>query len=360
MILYIPMKRELRQISNNIYKVWAKSFNGRYSDTDWHNVFDFVHAIEHDVKGVIEVGVSSGKYVNNFSSDWYRDGAPYRHYDLQVETEYGVLSGYIWCCASGTLEEPFAYYDMVVCIYDTPTMVKEALDLKTKIQESPLYKAFVAEVSKLSSFKQILQTAKTYAKRGLAIGMILSTLYLHFGMSQKQKDIIATDIVNVETAVGQLANDVFDYNEPKWELLTDECITTVYHAVPAQCNDDCQTTASGYKLNMKNPEGHRVIAMERTMMKKYNLKYGMLVKIEGTGDRDGVYQIQDTMNKRFKGMQKIDILINQGSPLGKWDGIKIYKLTNGDVCAKDLKDDMLPAMNQSQMEKRQANIYDQN
>ena len=34
------------------------------------------------------------------------------------------------------------------------------------------------------------------------------------------------------------------------------------------------------------------------------------------------------MNKRFAGQNKIDILLPKSAGLGKWDNIKVYKLTN--------------------------------
>ena len=88
------------------------------------------------------------------------------------------------------------------------------------------------------------------------------------------------------------------------------------------------------------------------MMKKYGLRYGDIVKIEGTDKLDGVYQIQDTMNKRFAGKNKIDILVNQDIKYGQWYNVKLYKLNNKDL-AKDLKDDMRDALNQKSIDKRQ-------
>jgi hypothetical protein len=64
--------------------------------------------------------------------------------------------------------------------------------------------------------------------------------------------------------------------------------------------------------------------MERTMMKEYGLKYGDIVKIEGTEKWDGLWQIQDTMNKRFAGQHKIDILVPNNIRLGKWSNVKVY------------------------------------
>ena len=106
-------------------------------------------------------------------------------------------------------------------------------------------------------------------------------------------------------------------------MISVDAIATVYNAHPSQCNSDCFTTASGFRLDSTNIDAHRIIAMERTYMAKLGLSYGDVVKLEGVGEYDGVWQIQDTMNKRFAGMHKIDILVPRSIRTGMWNGVKI-------------------------------------
>lgn len=103
-----------------------------------------------------------------------------------------------------------------------------------------------------------------------------------------------------------------------WEPIADDVIVTVYNAVPNQCNSDVKHTASMFSLNLNDPASHRIIAMERTMMSEFGLKYGDVVFISGTykGRQDGVFRIEDTMNKRFAGMHKVDVLVNNGIKYG--------------------------------------------
>lgn len=119
-----------------------------------------------------------------------------------------------------------------------------------------------------------------------------------------------------------------------WTLLAQDVITTVYHAVPAQCNADCLHTASMMVVHPDRLETQRILAMERTMMKQYGIRYGDIVKIEGTGRYDGVWQVQDTMNKRFAGQHKIDLLIPVGAAMGKWTNVAIYKAADKDTADK--------------------------
>jgi len=97
----------------------------------------------------------------------------------------------------------------------------------------------------------------------------------------------------------------------EWREIANDVVVTVYNAVPSQCNKDVQHTASMFNLNLNDPASHRIVAMERTMMAEYGIEYGDLIKIVGThdGKQDGIYQVHDTMNKKFAGQHKIDVLV---------------------------------------------------
>lgn len=97
---------------------------------------------------------------------------------------------------------------------------------------------------------------------------------------------------------------------------------TVYNAVPEQTNSDPSHTASMFKLDLKNPYKHRVVAISRDLMKKFPM--GTKVLVEGTGKYDGVWYVEDKMNKRYS--KRIDLLINVDMPIGKWENVKITKI----------------------------------
>lgn len=81
---------------------------------------------------------------------------------------------------------------------------------------------------------------------------------------------------------------------------------TTYTTDPRQTDDTPFITASGFKLHPYNPRKHKIIAVSRDLKKKF--KFGQYVKLEGAGELDGVYVVQDVMNKRFK--NRIDVLLN--------------------------------------------------
>jgi hypothetical protein len=113
-----------------------------------------------------------------------------------------------------------------------------------------------------------------------------------------------------------------------WKLVSDTVEATVYNAVPTQCKADVSTTASNFILDLTAPEKHRIIAIERTMMNRYDLHMGDVVKIEGADKYDGLWRIEDKMNARFKNQDKIDFLVDYNTIYGLWKNVKLYKLIN--------------------------------
>lgn len=109
----------------------------------------------------------------------------------------------------------------------------------------------------------------------------------------------------------------FSFNEN-----THKVTATVYNAVPAQCNNDPGHTASMFKLDLKDPYKHRIIAISRDLKKDF--PFGTKVRITGVGNYNGIYIVQDVMNKRYT--KTIDILINIDMKIGKWYNVTIEKL----------------------------------
>ena len=72
-----------------------------------------------------------------------------------------------------------------------------------------------------------------------------------------------------------------------------------------------------------------------------------MVKIEGAGNYDGIYQVQDIMNKRFAGQEKIDILVPENIKYGEWDNVKLYTLKDK-TKTNEYKADMAPEVSEKE------------
>ena len=204
------------------------------------------------------------------------------------------------------------------------------------ITEQQLEELIARQFLEESFFQGQLDVKKllTYVAKGYIAALAAITLIgVAKNISEKQKEDAIESIAEAAPI-------------DQWELAADDVIVTVYNAVKGQCNNDPSHTASMFRLNMQDVASHRIIAMERTFMKELGLKYGDVVKLEGTykGLQDGVYQIQDTMNKRFARKHKVDILVPNNIKIGgtaKGERAKIYVLKNPEDTAV-FKADMAP------------------
>ena len=104
------------------------------------------------------------------------------------------------------------------------------------------------------------------------------------------------------------------------KLLTILVTATIYHAVPEQTDSTPFITASNSIIDASNPQKHRWIAVSRDL-EKLGYTFGVRVCVEGAGNLDGIWTVQDRMNKRFK--NRIDFLVNKELKGCKWNNIKI-------------------------------------
>lgn len=101
---------------------------------------------------------------------------------------------------------------------------------------------------------------------------------------------------------------------------------TVYNPVEEQCDDDPLITADCSRIDLERLDSGELkwIALSRDLLEKYD--YGDRVEIICLSDSkiNGIYEIHDTMNRRFT--NKIDILMPNNRKVGKWDDVIIKKI----------------------------------
>lgn len=215
------------------------------------------------------------------------------------------------------------------------------------IMESHIIIESIFEVSSISEFKREI---KKLIRRMLLTGMSVAAIISMINNYCDSHNIPYETKKEVLSMIDNTSNEEVN-NMNDWTLVDNKTIATVYNAIPAQCNGDFGHTASMFRLNLNDVLSQRVIAMERTFMKKLGLKYGDVVYIEGTGKYDGVWQIQDTMNKRFAGQHKIDILVPNNIRYGQWDNIKLYTLKDKSLTNK-YRSEMAPQISEKELQQQ--------
>ena len=88
---------------------------------------------------------------------------------------------------------------------------------------------------------------------------------------------------------------------PTNEVVVD---ATIYHAVEGQTDSTPLITASGKHIDPSNPAGHRWIAVSRDL-EELGFVFGKRVMVMGAQHMDGIYTVEDRMNRRWT--KRIDI-----------------------------------------------------
>ncbi len=109
---------------------------------------------------------------------------------------------------------------------------------------------------------------------------------------------------------------------------------TMYEPVSYQTDSTPNILADGTRIRVQKASEYRFIAVSRNLLKRHGgwLDYGDFVLLKGTNHKDGVYQVRDTMNKRF--VNRIDILESPGVQPYKFDKASIVKtdlLVNNEI-----------------------------
>ena len=110
-------------------------------------------------------------------------------------------------------------------------------------------------------------------------------------------------------------------------IISYKVTVTTYNPTKAQCDDTPHITADGTHFKTWKASSYRYVALSRDLLSRWGgpFEYGDYIIIEGTGDRDGVYQVRDTMNPKWT--NRVDILTTNSR--FKYDNIKMYKYING-------------------------------
>ena len=157
-----------------------------------------------------------------------------------------------------------------------------------------------------------------------------------------QKDILALSIVLITFINGvvstkllenknvQLENYVRENTKLKEKLNKYETegmnvTVTMYQPVRYQTDSTPNILADGTRIKTDQASNYKFIAVSRNLLKRWGgwLEYGDFILLIGTGHKDGVYQVKDTMNSRF--VNRIDILESPGVRPYKYEQAKILK-----------------------------------
>ena len=158
-------------------------------------------------------------------------------------------------------------------------------------------------------FKNIVDLA------GLIIPAIIITYFASNLIDKNYEEIrsLRQQLVELEQNCQYSLSNKISYN----------VTVTTYNPTKAQCDDTPNITADGTKFHTWKASSYRYVALSRDLLARWGgpFEYGDYIVIEGTGDRDGIYQVRDTMNPRWT--NRVDILTTNSR--FKYNNITMYK-----------------------------------
>jgi len=155
----------------------------------------------------------------------------------------------------------------------------------------------------------------SYATWVAVIPMLILTWYFS-GMMDEHYELIG----NLRQQINELQQNC-DYKLTN--KISYEVTVTTYNPTRAQCDDTPNITADGTRFHTWKASSYRYVALSRDLLSRWGgpFNYGDYIVIEGTGDRDGVYQVRDTMNPKW--VKRVDILTTNSR--FKYNNITMYK-----------------------------------
>ena len=111
----------------------------------------------------------------------------------------------------------------------------------------------------------------------------------------------------------------------KYETEGMSVTVTMYQPLRYQTDSTPNILADGTRIRTQEASNYKFIAVSRNLLKRFGgwLDYGDFVLLWDTDGKDGVYQVRDTMNKRW--VNRVDILESPGVKPYKFEEAKIIK-----------------------------------
>ena len=137
-------------------------------------------------------------------------------------------------------------------------------------------------------------------------------------------DSLEDDRVRLQLKIDELENG--------YRLDGLDVVVTMYHPVRHQTDGTPDILADGTKITIHKASEYNYVAVSRNLLKRWGgwLDYGDFIVLTGTDGKNGVYQVKDTMNRRF--VNRIDILESPGT--------KPYKFTDATIKQENINEEI--------------------
>ena len=153
------------------------------------------------------------------------------------------------------------------------------------------------------------------------IAVTLANGFFSTTMFNGYKEMYSDKIERLESENSELRDELSHYN--KYGIEVD---VTMYQPVYPQTDDTPNITADGTRIRISKASQYKFVALSRNLLKRWGgpFDYGDFILLKGAGNKDGVYQVRDTMNPKW--VNVVDILESENVQPYKYTDAQIFKL----------------------------------
>lgn len=155
----------------------------------------------------------------------------------------------------------------------------------------------------------------------VVLAIVLGNGYLSVTIIEKYKKMYNSKVTRLEIANKDLREELSEYI--KHGVQVD---VTMYQPVYPQTDRTPSITADGTRIRINRASEYKFVALSRNLLKRWGgaFDYGDFILIKGTRDKDGVYQVRDTMNAKWVNI--VDILESTNVKPYRYNNVNIFKL----------------------------------
>jgi 3D (Asp-Asp-Asp) domain-containing protein len=148
--------------------------------------------------------------------------------------------------------------------------------------------------------------------------ILITNIEVSTKILDKNNRYYVDEIFKLEGKITELETELSEYKSGGMNVTV-----TMYQPVRYQTDSTPNILADGTRIRTQDASNYKFIAVSRNLLRRWGgwLDFGDFVLLRNTTNKDGIYQVRDTMNKRF--VNRIDILESID--------VKPYKFTDAQI-----------------------------
>ncbi len=153
------------------------------------------------------------------------------------------------------------------------------------------------------------------------IAVTLVNGFFSTNMFEEYKEMYSDKIERLEAENVSLKDELSHFD--KYGIEVD---VTMYQPTYYQTDSDPDVTADGTKIRISKASEYKFVALSRNLLKRWGgpFDYGDFILLKGADEKNGVYQVRDTMNPKW--VNVVDILESKDVEPYKYTDAHIFKL----------------------------------